>query len=158
MVAPILAFTADEAWEFLGHAQTNSVHLSKWDTLPFERSEAEQIVWKTLFELRNGALPVLEAARQGKTIGKALDAKLVITGNSPLLGVAAENRLDLRELLNVSQLEIVPSAEEGVQFLASKADGQKCERCWHWELDTGSDPQHPTLCARCVAAIGSMRG
>jgi isoleucyl-tRNA synthetase len=34
-----------------------------------------------------------------------------------------------------------------------KADGQKCERCWHWETDVGSTPEHPTICARCVEAV-----
>jgi isoleucyl-tRNA synthetase len=34
-----------------------------------------------------------------------------------------------------------------------RADGQKCERCWHWETDVGSHPEHPTICARCVKAV-----
>jgi isoleucyl-tRNA synthetase len=37
----------------------------------------------------------------------------------------------------------------------SKASGQKCERCWHWETDVGAVPEHPTLCGRCVKAISS---
>jgi len=37
------------------------------------------------------------------------------------------------------------------------ADGQKCERCWHWETDVGSNPEHPTICARCVAAVKQFR-
>jgi len=35
----------------------------------------------------------------------------------------------------------------------SKADGQKCERCWHWEMDIGKNAEHPTICGRCVEAV-----
>jgi isoleucyl-tRNA synthetase len=35
----------------------------------------------------------------------------------------------------------------------SKTDGQKCERCWHWEMDIGKNPEHPTICGRCVEAV-----
>jgi isoleucyl-tRNA synthetase len=38
-------------------------------------------------------------------------------------------------------------------FTASKADGQKCERCWHWETDIGQNPEYPTICGRCVEAV-----
>jgi isoleucyl-tRNA synthetase len=53
--------------------------------------------------------------------------------------------------LNVSQLEIKAGEEAAVSV--TKADGQKCERCWHWETDVGSQAGHPTICGRCVKAI-----
>jgi isoleucyl-tRNA synthetase len=65
--------------------------------------------------------------------------------------IAGRNREALRELLNVSQLEINPGAEAAIAV--TKADGQKCERCWHWETDVGSNPEHPTICGRCVQAV-----
>ncbi|HEX4342480.1 MAG TPA: zinc finger domain-containing protein, partial [Verrucomicrobiae bacterium] len=57
----------------------------------------------------------------------------------------------LRELVNVSALKI--TVGEMVSHTVSKADGQKCERCWHWETDVGIDPANPTICARCVEAV-----
>jgi isoleucyl-tRNA synthetase len=57
----------------------------------------------------------------------------------------------LRELLNVSALTIA-KGEPGSARVA-KADGQKCERCWHWETDVGSTAEHPTICGRCVEAV-----
>ncbi len=59
----------------------------------------------------------------------------------------------LRELLNVSQLEVMVSTSETVQIGVSKAAGEKCERCWHWETEVGSHQAHPTLCHRCVEAV-----
>ena len=162
MLAPILAFTADEAWEFIpGPKDDTSVHAVDWQRTEFVRSDAEETVWKTLFQLREQALPELEKARQGKLIGKALEARLALEGTADSLRVAQENREDLRELLNVSQLTVLqhvaPAADENapqaVRMTLAKADGQKCERCWHWETDVGSHPDHPTICGRCVAAV-----
>ena len=153
MLTPILSFTADEAWEFVPRKTESSVHLTVWQPSQFERSENDRATWKSLFELRELALPELEKARQAKTIGKALEAKLTFTGGTPALTQAAENKEALRELLNVSQLEFAPGTGENVTVSVKKADGQKCERCWHWETDVGSNPEHPTICGRCVEAV-----
>jgi isoleucyl-tRNA synthetase len=59
----------------------------------------------------------------------------------------------LRELLNVSQLELRSQAGKTLDVAVVKADGQKCERCWQWETDVGSNPEHPTIFARCVRAV-----
>jgi isoleucyl-tRNA synthetase len=154
MLAPILSFSADEAWEFVPGKMVDSVHLLKWEPSKFQLGDAEQTAWKGLFELRALALPELEKARQAKHIGKALEARVTFEGNHPGLGAGLDTEA-LRELLNVSQLEIKPGAS-AVAVSVSKAAGQKCERCWHWETDVGAEQQHPTICGRCVRAIGEM--
>src|SRR5450759_5155821 len=106
MLAPVLAFTADEAWEFVPGKGVDSVHRLTWAPVGLERSETERATWKALFELRDLALPELEKARQAKAIGKALEAKLTFAGSSPALGAAGGHLDALRELLNVSQLEL----------------------------------------------------
>jgi isoleucyl-tRNA synthetase len=153
MLAPILAFTADEAWEFAPGRKVDSAHRLSWQPAEFQRPEPERAAWKALFELRELALPELEKARQAKQIGKALEAKLTFAGSSPALTSAQAHLESLRELLNVSQLEIQPGGEGAVTALVSKAAGLKCERCWHWETDVGSHPEHPTICARCAQAV-----
>jgi len=147
MLSPIMVFTADEAWELLPGKETSSVHESVWKPSTFARSKEEEATWNELFMLRELALIELEKARQSKLIGKALDAKVTISGR-------AKQSPDLKELLNVSQLEVNPSDTDPTVQVA-KADGAKCARCWHWETDVGADPQHPTICARCAAAIKS---
>ena len=151
LLSPILAFTSDEAWDFVPGKAATSVHLSRTDQKLFARSEAEQATWRSLFELREKALPKLEEARQAKSIGKALEAKLSIIGVAENITTARE---DLRELLNVSQLELKPGGES--QITVTHADGQKCDRCWHWETDVASHADHPTLCGRCVGAVKSV--
>ncbi len=148
MLAPILAFTTDEAWEFIPGTSALSVHLADWAPDDFNRPETERETWRHLFELRALVLPELEKSRQAKEIGKALDAKVALTASVP----SPADVEALRELLNVSQLAVKPGGKD-VAVVVSKAEGQKCERCWHWETDVGSDSAHPTICARCVAAV-----
>jgi isoleucyl-tRNA synthetase len=156
MLSPILAFTADEAWEFVPGKQADSVHELTWQPAEFARSESERQAWKALFHLRDFALPVLEKARQAKQIGKALEAKLIFTGDDPTLTHAESEKEALRELLNVSQLEVSRESGKAFEVAVTKAEGQKCERCWHWETDVGSNPEHPTICARCVRAVEAL--
>ncbi|HEY3861715.1 MAG TPA: isoleucine--tRNA ligase [Verrucomicrobiae bacterium] len=155
MLSPILAFTADEAWEFIPGSGSASVHLTTWEPRAFALSGREQQIWQRLFEIRPVALACLEKERQAKNIGKALDAKIILKGSPQVVGDLADKEQEyLRELLNVSQLTLVqePGGAE-LSAEAVKAGGQKCERCWHWEMDVGACSEHPLLCGRCVAAV-----
>jgi isoleucyl-tRNA synthetase len=162
MLAPILVFTTDEAWEVVPGKKTNSVHESEFGQNKFVLSETEQTDWKILFETRIGVLPELEKARQSKAIGKSLEAKIELLGyTAGSLEVQKRNANELRELLNVSQLDVFPmQGSEGTAAwipVVKKADGQKCERCWHWEMDIGQSAAHPTICARCVEAVKQFK-
>jgi isoleucyl-tRNA synthetase len=161
MLAPILAFTADEAWEFVPARSGRSVHEWTWQPMGLTPSEAEQATWAALLALREQALPELEKARQGKQIGKALEASVRFAGRDPRLqSVNAPQRPLLAELLNVSQLDLAfaAEAEPALRISVARAEGQKCERCWHWETDVGRDSAHPTLCGRCVEAVKPLAG
>jgi isoleucyl-tRNA synthetase len=157
LLSPILAFTADEAWEFVPGVATKSVHEETYSPRDVAFSEVEDRLWQELFAIRNDAgLLELERARQEKVIGKSLEAKITFRGDVDALRVAKENEPTLRELLNVSQVAFETLTDLG-EFTAkvTKADGQKCERCWHWELDVGAHSEHPGLCGRCVEAVQS---
>jgi isoleucyl-tRNA synthetase len=181
MLAPILAFTADEAWEYVPGKNAESVHQAVWQPKRFELADDQRETWETLFRMRTELLGSLEGMRQSKLIGKSLEAKVTLEGDSPDLLAMVNRREEFRELLNVSQLAVVAkspadpekvSKEEvldggktirltfgptTVTFTGNKADGQKCERCWHWETDVGSNPEHPTICARCVEAVKQFK-
>src|SRR3954469_10718988 len=152
MLAPVLVFTADEAWEFVPGNSAASVHEAEWQPSEFKATDTEREMWKNLFQLREVALLELEKARQAKHIGKSLEARLLLNGPPKALANAKENAEALRELLNVSQLEIQGGGET-VSATVSKAAGEKCERCWHWETDVGTNKDHPTICGRCVKAV-----
>ena len=168
MLSPILVFTADEAWELIAGNAGESVHTALWVQDAFERPETERDQWRDLFSLREQVLPELEKARQAKVIGKALEARVTLTGPRSALGVAQLLADEFREMLNVSQVALSPDeAPDGgsgeaqgsrVRIEVCRADGQKCERCWHWEPTVGQDTDHPTLCSRCVNAVGDGSG
>jgi isoleucyl-tRNA synthetase len=149
MLSPILAFTADEAWEFVPGKKTASVHESTFQHQgsPLEADQINQWYW--LKQWRERILPELEKARQAKTIGKALEAKIEIV--IPEVQRQLSDPELLRELVNVSALKITVGESDAISV--TKADGQKCERCWHWETDIGQNAEHPTLCGRCVEAV-----
>ncbi len=154
VLAPILVFTTDEVWEFVPGRPSTSVHLTDWTPREFPRSEGEQRTWDWLFATREQVLPHLEKARQAKLIGKALEARVTWRGELPAEPLDPGWQDAFRELLNVSQVTVAPAGPEVEAMVdIARAEGAKCERCWHWEGDVGQHPMHPTLCGRCVAAV-----
>ncbi len=157
MLAPMLAFTTEEAWEAIPGTPTKSVHTSRWEPDGSALAEADRSVWATLFSLRERALPELEKARQAKQIGKSLDAVLHFDLLPSESAMAQAHQEELRELANVSGVFIhvaEDSAPAGVRVqMAAELGWPKCERCWHCEPSTGKHAAHPGLCARCVVAV-----
>jgi isoleucyl-tRNA synthetase len=162
MLAPILAFTADEAWQFVPGKPADSVHLVEWQPRACQSTITEQERWQWYFKWRDRVLYELEQARQIGRLGKALEAKPLLQIPKELFNKVQANPDELRELLNVSKLNLEreesdrPADDvysEEIRVTVEHADGHKCERCWHWETDVGAHPEHPTLCERCVEAV-----
>jgi isoleucyl-tRNA synthetase len=183
MLSPILAFTADEAWEYVPGRTMGSVHEATWTKSTFESEPSEKLKWTALFSFRKAILPALEAARQQQLIGKTLEARLNWFVQADDLNRAEKVKSDLQEILSVSQVSLLPENDHRTMFPArllfnpnsdlpvdavsdrivgqgimpELAEGQKCERCWHWETDVGSVPDHPTICRRCVEAVNQNK-
>ncbi|MBF0254278.1 MAG: isoleucine--tRNA ligase [Candidatus Omnitrophica bacterium] len=160
LMAPLLAFTAEEAWshapEFGGkHA---SIHAETWpeDQARF-RDMALEEKWTDLLGVREKILKALEAAREKKEIGNSLEAEveLALFSESQYEFLVASVRI-LKFLCLVSELRVVhvSSKEEGeFQVRVFSACGQKCPRCWNYRSDIGRDPQQKELCGRCAEAV-----
>src|SRR5262249_2286993 len=104
MLAPILCFTTEEAWEYVPEKSGDSVHLTAWQPTSFVLKDSEANDWRQLLKTRESVLPELEKARQSKLIGKALEAKVQLLAHSAdALEVEQRRSEELRELLNVSQ-------------------------------------------------------
>ena len=111
-------------------------------------------MWQNLFSHREPALAELEKSRQEKLIGKALEARVSISGKPADLETALAHAEPLRELINVSQLELVEEENaEAPTYTVTKAEGIKCKRCWRWETSVGELSDHPEICGRCVEAV-----
>ena len=160
LVAPILTFTAEEVWTHMG--QKGSIHLQLFpkptqltEGLSDEhRKRAEN--WDRLMTVREDVLKSLEAARQAKFIGAPLEARVRLSANGNLYPLLQQYASELPGLFIVSQVSLDQQPGDAVGVQVERADGLKCERCWKYTTDTGSDPQFPTICGACAAAVNEM--
>jgi isoleucyl-tRNA synthetase len=158
LVAPLLSFTADEIWRYLPPVGNRlpSVHLElfpKPENLTATIDAGLMSDWQSLLAMRDEALKSLEEARKAKLIGKALDARLVLQVPEAMGPLLARYQGSLKELLNVSQVEVVSGPGAEVVVTTLPAEGKKCERCWNYSVHVGEDWRWPTVCERCSAAL-----
>jgi isoleucyl-tRNA synthetase len=144
LLAPILAFTADEAWEFSG--RTTSVHLETFpEADPTRRDEAAEAKISEWLRLRGVVYQqAIEPARQAKTIAKSLEGAVTLALPAPT--VFAADQAELEEFFIISELTLTAGPEPHATVIRS---GQKqCARCWrHVPLQTEN------LCTRCSEAL-----
>jgi isoleucyl-tRNA synthetase len=161
LAAPILAYTAEEAWGHVRHkpGAPDSVHLALMPD-PAELLAGLPAVeelsanWDRLLAVRDVALKSLEAARNEKLIGAPLEAKVVITAPADLYELLQRYSAELPSIFITSEAEVRPGAELAASV--ERASGVKCERCWKYTRDVGSDSGLPTVCAPCASAVREM--
>ena len=152
LLAPILSFTSEEAWEFFTGSNEESIFFHVWHEFP-EIADSAQLLskWGKLRDYRSEAQKHLEEARQSGLIGSSLAAEIEIRAGGEKFALLDSLRDDLRFLLVTSKTTLVESMEE--KILVSASPHGKCERCWHYREDVGTDPGHPTICGRCVSNL-----
>jgi isoleucyl-tRNA synthetase len=161
LLAPVLSFTAEEVWNHLPQlaGAPPSVHLALFPEpgeLTAGLGEVERrraANWERLMEVRENVLRSLEAARQEKFIGAPLEAHVHLKANSDLYPLLAEYATQLPALFIVSQVSLESHSDTTLAVHVERAAGVKCERCWKYTLDVGTDPELPTVCAACAAAV-----
>jgi len=155
-LAPIASFTSEEAWQYLPGQKTRSVFLADFPSAQGVANEARVRDYDGLFEVRRAVLPLLEAARRDKLIGKSLEARVVITATGETQALLTSYREALPELFIVSQVELSETASAKAQPTGSvkaevlPATGHKCPRCWAFRAEVGAQE----LCHRCTEAVG----
>lgn len=164
MIAPVLSFTMEEVWQFMKKpaSMPESVFMMPWPECKEEYiDEALESKWDNFIEIRSEITRVLEGARRAKTIGHSLDAKVELHATDEALAILRSVEGDLATLLIVSQAKLVEGLAGGVEATGREdlkvtvqaAEGEKCERCWIYSDTVGKDAEHPTVCARCAAAL-----
>ena len=159
LVAPVLVFSADEAWEFGRLGPEPSVHLADFAKVREEwKADDLDAKWTTLLELRGEAAKVLEEARRAKTIGHSLDAEVEITAkNGQDYDFLTKNIALLKNMFIVSHVRVCEGSVTQSQFswkvTVKPASGVKCERCWMIDPQVGENIEHPGLCPRCADVV-----
>jgi isoleucyl-tRNA synthetase len=151
-LAPVLCFTAEEAW-CARFGESSSVHLQLFPDMPAEwQDEVLARKWDAIRAVRRRITTAIENERAAGNIKSSLQAAVAVplmTGEDKLLDAA-----EWAEVAIVSGVTLDPLA--GRPFVqVTQAPGSKCVRCWRVLTEVGQQPDHPTLCARCADAVGS---
>ena len=157
LVAPIMSFTAEEVWSHMGRPA--SVHTALFPEPEDLGTGLDDGVrkraanWDRLMEVRDSVLKILETARNEKLIGASLEARVSLAAGDDLFPLLQEYGRELPDLFIVSQVELARSADGSLGVRVERAAGAKCERCWKYTTDIGSNAGYPTICAPCAAAV-----
>ncbi len=167
LIAPILAFTAEEIWAAMPHGKTADRSSVLYNAMPetvpaYDFAAGQETKWDKLLALRADVNKALELARADKTVGKPLDAEITLyldsTGAASFEEIKDEN---LKEIFIVSKVTVASGTGEGYDAqefkgvrVAVKASGEpKCVRCWTHDVRVGDSAAHPELCPRCLEAV-----
>ncbi|MDH3390281.1 MAG: isoleucine--tRNA ligase [Desulfobulbaceae bacterium] len=172
LVAPVMSFTAAEAWEHLPQAddgEPRKAHEVFLQEFPKENEEAIDPVldkkWSRLLEVRSEITKALEGARRDKIIGHPLEAKVMVKATGSLAEFLADKWDTLKMISIVSELAQADVLEGDtytseelpeLQVSVLSAPGEKCERCWLRSETVGDDDAHPVLCSRCTGVVAQL--
>jgi isoleucyl-tRNA synthetase len=165
LLAPVLAFTAEEAWSYavagFGEAgprsptaATTSVHLQFFPGIGegvHDASVDQQI--DQLLRLRGVIGQALEKARQEKLIGNSLEARVILKCDRKTIG--SVSKAELEEFFILSDLIIEDAPEASA--IVEKTPYAKCARCWRHRESVGQSSAHPDLCDRCESVVASAK-
>jgi isoleucyl-tRNA synthetase len=152
LMAPILSFTAEEAWRVL-RPDDPTIFIHLWsNSLPAIPDEPALIAkWEKILAVRAAVQKELENVREAGEIGSSLQAEVAMTAPEASFAALASLGDDLRFVTITSAATVQPGQELAIKVAPSVHP--KCERCWHWRADVGADRAHPGLCSRCVANL-----
>src|ERR1700738_2582139 len=152
LLAPILVFTTEEIWKKLPKAKNDqpSVHMALFpeaEALAAKIDPQKKEAWEELAKVRAAVLVKLEEARNAKSIGGSLEAKVILAASNPKVqAVLKSYAKELPALFIVSQVQVqdvqpasAPSGDglQGIAIQIEKAEGKKCDRCWNYSVHVG---------------------
>ncbi len=165
-LAPILSFTAQEAWRHLPGERSESVFLEAWYEGLFAlkgRGNLDEQDWQRVLETRAAVSGQLELMRKNGDIGSSLDAEVTLYCDDALYACLAKLGDELRFVLITSYVQLRPLAQrssvavdtelQGLAVEALASIHPKCVRCWHHREDVGTSAVHPELCDRCIENV-----
>ncbi|MBP7734653.1 MAG: isoleucine--tRNA ligase [Spirochaetes bacterium] len=159
LMAPILAFTMEEIWQF--NKNTGSIHMERYYKLDdrFNNPDIEQKI-EGLVNIKNDVLKELEICRRDKVLKSSLEADITLfVKDNAAKEMMASMGPELSRFFQVASVTLVPEKGaamrdyDNASVAVKKTGGKKCVRCWNYFETLGSDPDHPELCRRCTDII-----
>ncbi|HBR4755802.1 isoleucine--tRNA ligase [Klebsiella pneumoniae] len=166
-MAPIMSFTADEIWGYLPGEREKYVFTGEWYEGLFGLADDEAMnddFWDELLKVRGEVNKVIEQARADKKVGGSLEAAVTLYADADLAAKLNALGDELRFVLLTSGANVADYASasadaqqsellKGLKVALSKAEGEKCPRCWHYTTDIGKVAEHAEICGRCVSNV-----
>ena len=155
-MAPFLSFTAEEAWAVLGAegktpAATKLSIFMDGNVKLAAADEALLAKWDRIRAVRDAVNKDIEALRVTGAVGASLQAEVTLTVPAEEFAILNSLGGDLKFVFITSALTLIAGPAQSISVAASKST--KCERCWHYVPDVGSDAAHPTICGRCTTNL-----
>jgi isoleucyl-tRNA synthetase len=152
LMAPILSFTAEEAWSIL-RPDDPTIFVHTWEGMLPDIAGGDALAarWAKIVAVRALVQKELESVRQAGGIGSSLQAEVDIVADADTYAVLASLDDDLRFVLITSAARVTQG--DTLSITVTPSAHSKCERCWHWRADVGRDPAHAGLCGRCLANL-----
>ena len=161
MLAPILSFTTEEAYQELPKLENDPDSIFLLDMINVQDYPFDEVLereFEVILDIRKEVLAVLENSRKVKEIGHPLEATIVlqIGRDSRLLSIVKKYKDALAEYFVVSAVEIEETDGKDIHIIQKKAEGSKCNRCWMYSPTVGQDPEFPDVCARCASVLRTV--
>jgi isoleucyl-tRNA synthetase len=170
-MAPILSFTAEEVFKNLPEAMRGKVNTVFGYTFPpvargFMDEEETQL-WDMLVEIRNEVTKAIEPFRKSKELGHSLDSHVTLYVKDDMREDLEKAGEYLRAFFIVSKVSLadLATAPQGIfasqdvadlKIGVTRAPGTKCARCWVYNEELGTNPDHPDACPRCTRVLEEM--
>ncbi|MBE6838200.1 MAG: isoleucine--tRNA ligase [Ruminococcus sp.] len=171
LIAPIMSFTAEEIWKYIPHSKDDDTRSIMLNDMPVVEnlSATKEFLdkWAVIYSLRESVNKALEIKRNEKLIGKSLEAKATLYCDGADYDLVSSLADRLAEVFIVSKVEVIKGTDGevdlgftkpdgtvgGLKITITKAEGEKCERCWTFSETVGKNAEHPTLCERCAKEV-----
>ena len=147
-MAPFLSFTAEEAWQVLKQGETIFTE-TYWAFGDTDSSLLPK--WSRVKEIRELVNKDIEAVRTQGLVGASLQADVTVTVGAADHALLASLGEDLKFVLITSKANL--ASGDALAVSVTPSTSTKCERCWHYRDDVGSDPKYATICGRCVSNL-----
>jgi isoleucyl-tRNA synthetase len=162
LLSPVLSFTCEEVWQHTKHAagEAPSVHMDLFPKpedlstgiTPGQREQAAD--WDRLIPVRGQVLKALDNARDEKIIGAPLEAAVTLSAGGDLYPLLEKLAAELPGFFIVSQVTLRPAPNtDTLEVQVERVGGAKCERCWKYTQDVGSDKELASVCASCAKIV-----
>lgn len=148
LMAPILSFTAEEAFAIFEPGKSPTIFTEEFFDLPTINGAEELLSkWEKIRQVRADVQKEIENLRTEGKVGSSLQAEVDITVEGDAYDALASLGDELRFVMITSRADLHKGP---ASISVHQSQAQKCARCWHYVPSVGSVAEHPTLCSRCV--------